>query len=1114
MESTQSPFVTSRIRVRPAYVWRLLFLTSLLCITSSDTRCYAADSGRTQEAYSEEISRAGIPRFPDVGRSQIIFLYGGELWVVDRTGGMATTVTKDGGPKSAPKLSPDGKTIGFTGDYDGIYTVPVAGGPVKRVTHKPGATDLCGWTPDGQLLFMSNASFAPADFGDQAYLRQLFVVSASGGLPRQLPLEHAANGAISADGRWLAFTPYSEGRTEHRLRYHGGFSSEIWLYNLMTHQERRITSWSGTNTDPMWHGEAIYYLSDEGAGGRRNIWSYSVREGSRRQITHFTDFDVKWPSMGPGPNGQGEIVFVKRTRLYLIDLKTEVTHAVAITIPEDRRSLGLHTVNASLAIAGWSPSPDGTKAVVEARGTLWIVSNGATSPPFQLPHEQGSAQRYPSWSPDGRSIAYFSDESGEYQLYSTASDGSGTPRRLSRLGAGFRFSPVWSPNSQHIAFTDGVGGLYLCSIATGETKKIHTDRLVRRVQFGWSPDSSWLAFTGGASGSQAVWLFDLQSSAVHQVTGGGYNDSTPTFSPDGRYLFLVSDRNYQESLIEDSIDYSNFAYPSAQLLMCIPLRRGLPAPWLAKAAIENTPRDQEKNMTIDLEDMERRAVMVLASVGKYSNLAFSRDGKLLFAFTPEDRLFPKSYGPGQSLKMIDFEAWAKTGDRSAKTVIDGVNQWEVKFPFSGDNVLIRQGSAVRSVAPIPDQKLTQAMTFANFTMQVDSRLEWKQIFSDAWRLYRDFFYDPSMRGTDWSGIRAKYEPLLEACADREDLDYVIGEMLGELGSSHVYLTPPPGNQPPPENVGLLGVDFALDNGAYRIARIYDSAASDFEVRSPLRRSGGKIQEGDYLLAVDGAPVDTQRDPWAAFVGLAGKSVTLTVSNKPVIDSFARHETVQPEFYEEERFRGWVEANRAYVDKKSAGQIGYIYLKMTSEYGIREFTRQFGAELNKEALIIDIRWNQGGHIPYHMLDLLRRDVSFYSSDMRQPTPQAGPAYANTGPKCLLINSVTQSGGDLLAYMVKRTGTATLLGTRTNGAMAGAGGLYVPFVDGGNSLVPTVGFYDENGTWSVEGFGVSPDIEVPDDPAASFGQGDTQLNAAIRMLLDKMHAHPRQQPKAPF
>lgn len=1058
---------------------------------------------------------AGIPRFPAVSGSQIAFLYRGELWVVDRAGGMAIAVTRDGGPKGSPKFSPDGKTIAFTGDYDGIYTVPVAGGPVKRLTHKPGATDLCGWTPDGQLLFMTDASFAPADFGEQAYLRQLFVVSAGGGLPRQLPLEHAANGAISADGRWLAFTPYNEGRSEHRLHYHGGFAPEIWLYNLVTHQERRITSWSGTNTDPMWYGKAIYYLSDEGAGGRRNIWSYSVREGSRRQVTHFTDFDVHWPSMGPGPNGQGEIVFVKGTLLYLLDLKTGMPHAVTIKIPEDRRNVGWHEVDAGQAIAGWSPSPDGTKAVVEARGTLWVVSNGATPAPFRLPHAAGSAQRYPSWSPDARSVAYFSDESGEYQLYSTASDGSGTPRQLSRLGAGFRFSPVWSPNSQYIAFTDGVGGLYLCSLANGETKKIHADQLVRRVQFGWSPDSAWLAFIGEANGGQALWLLDRQSGLAHPVTGGGYNDNTPVFSRDGKYLFFISDRNHQETLVEDSIDYSNFAYSSAQLLMAIPLRRGLAAPWLAKAAIGATQPDQEGSMRLDLEDMERQAVMVVADVGKYSNLAFSRDGKLLFTFTPEDRLYPKSSGPGQSLKVIDFEGWAKTGDRSAKTVVDGVNQWEVKFPSNSNSILIRQGSAVSNVAPVPDQKPNQAMTFANLKMQIDPRVEWKQIFSDAWRLYRDFFYDPSMRGTDWSAVRARYEPLLEACADREDLDYVIGEMLGELGSSHVYLNPPPsGNQRPPENVGLLGVDFALDHGAYRIARVYDSAASDFEVRSPLHRPGVDIQEGDYLLAVDDAPVDTQGDPWAAFVGLAGKPVTLTVSSKPVIDSSARRETIQPEFYEEQRHRGWVEANRAYVDKKSGGTIGYVYLKMTSEYGIREFTRQFGTELNKEALIIDIRWNQGGHIPYHILDLLRREVAFYSSDMRQAMPQAGPGYANNGPKCLLINSVTQSGGDLLAYMVKQTGTATLLGTRTNGAMAGAGGLYIPFTDGGNSLVPTVGFYDANGAWGAEGFGVAPDIEVPDDPAARFDKGDPQLDAAMRVLLDKMRRHPAAQPKAPF
>jgi tricorn protease len=356
--------------------------------------------------------------------------------------------------------------------------------------------------------------------------------------------------------------------------------------------------------------------------------------------------------------------------------------------------------------------------------------------------------------------------------------------------------------------------------------------------------------------------------------------------------------------------------------------------------------------------------------------------------------------------------------------------------------------------------------------------------------------------------------MLKHCADVEDLDYVIGEMLGELGSSHVYLSPPASNDSPRDNIGLLGADYELDKGAYRFKRIYDSAGVDTEARSPLHQPGIDVEQGDYLLAVDGKAIDTARDPWAAFEGLAGKSVKITVSRKPTIDSDARVETVQPEFYELDRHRGWVESNRAYVEKKSGGRIGYVYLKMTSEYGIREFPRQFGRDLSKEALIVDIRWNQGGGIPYHLLDIFRRKVSFYSSDMRQTIPAPGPGYLVNGPLCVLINGVTQSGGDLLADLVKQTGVATLVGTRTMGAMAGVGGLWIPFIDGGTSLVPTVGFFDANGKWTVEGYGISPDIEVPDDPANRFEDGDKQLDAAIEVLTRKLREHPSTPKKMPF
>jgi len=412
------------------------------------------------------------------------------------------------------------------------------------------------------------------------------------------------------------------------------------------------------------------------------------------------------------------------------------------------------------------------------------------------------------------------------------------------------------------------------------------------------------------------------------------------------------------------------------------------------------------------------------------------------------------------------------------------------------------------------EKLKEALNLGDMHEEIQPPAEWRQIFTDAWRLYRDFFYDPAMRGVDWVTVREKYASLLDACADREDVDYVIGEMLGELGSSHVYLDPPPGRQLPPENVGMLDVDFVVDQEAYRIAKIFDGAASDAEARSPLRQPGVHVDEGDYILAVNDTRLDVARDPWAAFIGLAGKNVKLTVSRKPFIDGNARNVTVQPEYFELGRVRGWIESNRAYVDRKTNGRVGYLYLKMTSEYGYREFTRQFGTQLNKGGLIIDIRWNQGGHIPFRLIDIFRRQLAYYGNDRRRNIDQRNPGYQQVGPKCFLINGVTQSGGDQLANLVEKSRVGTLVGSRTMGAMAGAGGLYIPFIDGGISLVPTVGFLDLKGQWTVEGHGVAPNVAVEEDPARMWSADDSQLDAAIGILLDDLRKRPPAPTEMPF
>ena len=1018
-------------------------------------------------------------RDPDVSRTHIVFVYAGDLWLVPRSGGRAAPLTRALGRKSNPRFSPDGRTIAFTGDHGGIYTIPVAGGTPERITHHPGTTTLCSWTPDGELLFMTDAFSHVFDGDRQARVRELFTVPAAGGLPKRLPVPYGADGAISADGRWLAYTPYAEGQTEARKHYVGGFAPDVWLFNLRTSESKRMTTWRGTDRRPMWHGETVYYLSDAGPERTLNLWSYDTRSSQRRQVTHVADYDVKWPSIG-----EGEIVFVSGTETFLLDLKTEVARRLDITLPTEALEVAPRTVDASHSIVHWDLSPDGGRSVLEARGNLWIMSND-TGTMQALTKSSGAAERDPAWSPHGKSIAFFSDATGEYQLYVADAEGKQAPRQASHLEAAFRSRPVWSPDSKRIAFYDSTGRLYLHSVESGETRSIDRDPLARAPQVSWSPDSRWVAYARGAPGSPryaAIWLYDSRTDKTRQVTSGDFNDSWPTFDTTGDYLYFVSARNFGVPKF-DSVDYNNFIYASADVLLVVPLRDDLGAPWLPAASASTRSAD------IDLEGFEHRAIPALRDSGKYGNLAASKDGRLLFSFTAADGT--------SAIKLLDLRK-----DRSAKAVLKDVGDF--KASASGEKLLIRQGDSFAVVDAAPNLTIDKPITLEPMKVEADPRAERRQVFDDAWRLYRDYLFDGTMRGVDWPAVRARYAKLLDACGNSEDLYQVIREMVGELGCSHAFVWPPQRDEPPPEDTGMLAVDFAVNDGAYRIAKIYEGVASDPYARNFLRRSRVNVNEGDYLLAVNDVPLDIHKDPWIAFKGLAGKTAKLTVSTKPVKDSDARDVTVAFSGGENYlRSKAWVEANRATVERRSQGRIGYMYLADTHDYGSGEFSRQLNSQLDKEALIVDARWNEGGHVPFHIIDVLSRTpVMRWQELRREAAPGRTPDYLQHGPKVLLINGVAYSGADELAALFQQKYLGKLIGTRTMGGMLGAGAINVPFVDGGGALVPHVGFMNERGEWVVEGTGVAPDIEVIDDPGLMTDGRDPQLDAAIAALLNEL------------
>jgi len=1261
---------------------------------------------------------AGMLRYPDVSRTYIVFSYANDLWLAPREGGTAVPLASPAGQELHPRFSSDGKTIAFMGNYDGnvdLYTVPVDGGVPVRVMHHPGGEALCDWMPNGKLLFFT------AEMGPYRRIAQLFSVSAAGGLPEQLPVPYGARGAISPDGQWLAYTPHNRDSSTWK-RYRGGMASDIWLFHLQNHTSKKITDWEGTDSFPMWHGDTLYYVSDAGPNHRLNVWAYETGNGRHKQITHFKDYDVKWPAIGPGPTGQGEIVFQNGPDLYLLDLARNKARRVEISIPGDRPKIRPQTVDAEDFIADWDISATGKRAVLEARGDIWTVP-AKKGPPRNLTHTAGVAERNPSWSPDKKWIAYFSDATGEYELYITQSDGKGETRQLTEDGQVFRYNPTWSPDSKHIAFSDYSGAMYLYTIESGEAKMIDQDPFARIPRPRWSHDSRWITYTKTCDNRQsAVWLYNLETEEKHQVTSGFFRDFSPTFDRKGDYLFYASARSLGSPIYEDM--GGSYVYAGTGTLIAVPLRVDVEYPWAPESDeetwddeeedkgdeakdkdekkdedadnAENGDDDQEgdeedddadeqaeddgvtgvwegtikgdepfppegfpltitirlsddsvsgtvsagpytgtitggsynretgeldfslevdtdegtetfnvtakidgESMTgsvtgtdfnatftasrtstdvpeeeeeeekeearekveIDLEGFELRGLQLPVSRGRYSGLTVNDKNQLIYA----SRGMPGS-GKSAEIKLFDLDDEKK----EEKTVVSGTGSYAISS--DGKKLLVRSGDSYAIVDAKAGQKLDKKIPLSGMRKTIDPREEWRQLFTDAWRIQREFFYAPNMHGVDWEAVREQYAKMLDDCASREDVSYVISEMISELNVGHAYYLGGSTDRGPNVSVGMLGCDFELHDGAYRIKKIYHGAPWDSDARGPLSQPGVDVKEGDYLLAVNNLPLDTSKDPWAAFQGLAGRTVTLTVSSKPTLEEPDQgsdekadentnedtneetdeetdeaddqsperkrgdqddkededqedDEEIDQEADEEPRevlvelmdsegnlrFRAWIEHNRAYVEEKTNGKVGYIYVPDTAFGGQREMIRQFYGQRHTAALIIDERWNSGGYSPSRMIEMLNRPVTNYWV-RRHGRSNPAPGDAHQGPKCMLINGMAGSGGDAFPYYFRHAGIGKLIGTRTWGGLVGMSG-NPRLIDGAYMSVPTFAFFETDGTWGVEGHGVDPDIEVIDDPAKMVDGGDPQLDAAIEYMLAEIERHPYTPPERP-
>lgn len=1070
-------------------------------------------------------------RYPAVSAKEIAFVYAGDIWVVPKSGGTATRLSSPRGEEMFPRFSPDGATIAFTGNYDGnqdIYTIPSGGGLPRRITYHGAPDRVLGWYPDGQALL-----FATSRTSQKDRFNQLYKISAEGGIAEKLPPPYGEFGAISPDGKTLAFTTISvDFRTWKR--YRGGMNADIWLFDLEKLTAKNLTENDADDSQPMWHGTTLYFLSDRDASKRGNLWAIDTKSGKARAVTSFKDYDVRFPSIGTD-----DIVFENGGQLYLLDLATEKHREVNISLVTDRATLKPRTETVSSLIQHAAISPTGKRALFEARGDLFSVpvEHGIVR---NVTRSSGVAERYPTWSPDGKLLAYWSDRSGEYELTVRNADGTGDETTLTKFGTGYRYEPQWSPDSKKIAFIDQAMKLHVFDLDTKKTTFIDQQLWMYHGSLAgfavsWSADSRWLAYDKELdTRSSAIALYDFKAGKLTQVTSGFYNDEHPVFDPDGKYLYYRTGRTF-EPLYSD-ID-NTWIYPNTTQLAAVPLRKEVASPLAPrndeesgkkddkkdekksddekkkddgreadkdkksddKAKEEKSKDDKPKPVEIDLADFERRAVVLPPKAGNYGSLA-AVSGKLIYRRLPRTG----SADEKSALVFFDFEK------REEKTIVDEAGG----FRLSADRkkLLVQKSGSYYIIEPKETQKLDKPLATAGFEVTVDPAAEWKQIFTDAWRLERDYFYDPGLHGVDWKAMRERYGKLLEHAVTRWDVNHVIGELIGELNSSHTYRNGGDLEKDSQRNVGYLGCDFALENGAFRIKKIVEAAPWDAEARSPLRQPGvTNLHEGDYLLAVNGEPLDPALEPYAAFQGRADKPVLLTVNDKPSREG-AREVLVQT-LSSEARLRhlAWINANRERVEKASDGKIGYIYVPDTGRGGQNELVRQYRAQFTKPGLVIDERFNSGGQIPDRFVEMLGRGPINYWG-VRDGKDWTWPPAAHHGAMAMLINGWSGSGGDCFPYYFKKAGLGPLVGLRTWGGLIGMTGSPA-LVDGGSVTVPTFGIYDTKGDWIIEGYGVDADIKVVDDPGVMAKGGDPQLDRAIEEVLKQLKKNPPVDPRKP-
>ncbi|MEC5144296.1 PDZ domain-containing protein [Chitinophaga sp. 212800010-3] len=1062
---------------------------------------------------------AGLFRYPDVSRTQIAFSYANDIWIVPKGGGTAIKLISPPGLESFPKFSPDGSKLAFSANYDGntdVYVLPVTGGIPRRLTEYGGPDRVVDWTPDGkQVLFASQRESTKSRFN------QFYTIPEEGGSAVKLPLAYAEFGSWSPDGSSMAVTTRSQSFSNWK-RYRGGMKADIHIFHFKTGQSENISAKSETGDEfPMWYKNYIYFLSDRGSEQRMNLWRFDTNTRTAEQLTHYNEYDVHFPSIGPE-----DIVYEANGKIFLMSLETLQSTPVNITIATDLAAMKPHNMHVRDYIQFASLSPDGQRALVSARGDIFSLpaKNGYVK---DLTRSSGVAERYPVWSPDGKKIAWWSDKSGEYELWVATPGKEEAATQVSHLGPGFRYRPYWSPDGKHVAFIDQHMKIQLLEMATGKVTEIdkalhYSPDVFDGFNFSWSPDSKWLTYSRDMENRhEAVFLYDVSAGQRYQVTSGFYDCARPVFDDSGKYLYVITNQAFHPSY--SSID-NTFIYTSSTLIGVIGLEKSTPSLLATRndavkenseAAKEEKPaadkkdkktktppagKEKKEATRIDTDNMEARLELLPVPAGNYSRLGAVK-GKILFLnnSTPPN----EEEGPQEAnLQYYDIAT------RKVKTIIRNPGAYELSA--DGSRILVNTGQyGVIEVAE--NQKIDTAMGVAEMEMTVNPEQEWKQLFMDAWRLERDYFYDPGMHGVNWNDVKDKYLRLLKGARTRDEVKFVINEVLGEMSSSHTYNIGGDLEEGKRENMGYLGVDWEADGDYYKIKRIIRGAAWNAEVRNPLDEPGVNIHEGDYILAVNGVPLTTTQEPYAPFEGLAGKTVELTWNTRPSAEGAKKAvvKTIGSDY--RLRHLAWIESNRKRVAEATNNQAGYIYVPSTGIDGQDELIRQFNAQWNMPALIIDERFNNGGQIPDRFIEMLNRKPLAYWAT-RDGSPAPNPEFAHFGPKVMLINGWSGSGGDAFPNYFRKTGLGPLIGTRTWGGLIGISGT-PPLIDNAMITIPSFRMMNTDGSWFREGHGVDPDIPV-DENLGDMARGvDPQLERAITEIKQLLQTKPYKAPAQP-